>query len=197
MSNPSRPDVGSPTRYVVLGLALAAVVVLVARYGGYGGQAPESALPALNAGLNAVSTILLVIGLRAIRAGQRDRHAQAMLHASLVSAAFLGSYLYYHFGVQAEVGPTPFRRTGLAKTAYLALLASHVLLAMVNLPMVLRTLWLARVGSWDKHRRLARWTWPIWFYVSITGVLVYLALYHWNLPPDAAAELLPEGGSPR
>ena len=144
-------------------------------------------LPALNAALNATATVLLIVGLRSIRGGKRELHRFVMLNATLVSAAFLGSYLYYHLRVQSEVGPTPFRREGAVKTAYYVMLASHVILAMVNLPMVLRTLWLAHREDWVRHRRLARWTWPIWFYVSLTGVLVYLALYHWNLPapPDA------------
>ena len=75
-----------------------------------------------------------------------------------------------------------FRREGAVKLAYYALLITHVLGAMVNLPMVLRTLWLAHAERWEQHRRLARWTWPIWFYVSISGVLVYLALYPWTAP---------------
>jgi uncharacterized membrane protein YozB (DUF420 family) len=102
-----------------------------------------------------------------------------MRAAFLVSAAFLASYLWYHFVVIAETGPTRFRHEGWPKTAYLALLASHVVLAVVNLPMVLRTLWLAHRERWPAHRRLARWTFPLWMYVSVTGVLVYLCLYVW------------------
>jgi len=136
-------------------------------------------LPALNATLNATAFVLLVLGWRAIRAGRRERHARLMVAASVVSAAFLVSYLYYHFAV-ARGEPTRFRGEGLARTAYLALLASHTILAMVNLPMVLATLWRAWRKRWADHRRLARWTLPIWMYVSVTGVLVYVVLYHLN-----------------
>jgi uncharacterized membrane protein YozB (DUF420 family) len=139
-------------------------------------------LPALNAALNALATVLLVVGLRQIRAGRRAAHERTMLAATLVSALFLAGYLTYHFVVIPELGHTPFRRAGVVRTAYYGLLISHVVLAAVNLPMVLRTLYLALRGRWEAHRRLARWTWPIWFYVSVTGVLVYLALYHWNPP---------------
>ena len=109
-----------------------------------------------------------------------------MISATVVSATFLIFYLYYHFVVVPEFGHTPFRREGWIKLAYYAVLVSHVLLAIANLPMILGTLWLAKQADWARHRRLARWTWPVWFYVSITGVLVYLALYHGNAPADPA-----------
>jgi uncharacterized membrane protein YozB (DUF420 family) len=106
-----------------------------------------------------------------------------MRAAFAARAAFLASYLYYHFVVQpAAGGPTPYHGTGWRRPAYLLLLASHVVLAAVNLPMVLRTLWLAHRRRWDDHRRWARRTYPIWLYVSVTGVLVYVVLYHWNPP---------------
>ena len=141
-----------------------------------------SSLPALNAALNTTSAVLLVAGLVAIKRGRREAHARLMLGATLVSVAFLVSYLIYHFHVVPELGHTPFRRTGLIKGLYYALLISHVLLAAVNLPLVLLTLYRAQRKDWPAHRRIARWTWPIWFYVSVTGVLVYLALYRWNPP---------------
>lgn len=141
-------------------------------------------LPLLNACLNGTAAVLLVVGLVLIKRGARELHARTMVLATFVSTLFLISYIYYHFGVQSTVGPTPFRRTGAVKTAYLAMLASHVSLAVVDLPLILRTLWLAWRRDWVRHRRLARWTWPIWFYVSVTGVLVYLCLYHWNPPPE-------------
>lgn len=139
-------------------------------------------LPLLNAWLNGTSAVLLVLGLVAIRRGSRAGHAFLMRAAFVVSAAFLASYLWYHFGVQRASGPTPFRRTGAVKVVYYVLLVSHVLLAIVNLPMVLRVLWLAHRERWEDHKRLARRTFPIWLYVSVTGVLVYLFLYEWNLP---------------
>jgi uncharacterized membrane protein YozB (DUF420 family) len=145
---------------------------------------PASNLPAINASLNAVAGILLVAGLVLIKRGQRRAHARTMIAATAVSAVFLACYLVYHFRVVPEVGHTPFRRPGAIRFAYYALLISHVLLAAVNLPMILVTLWRAWREDWERHRRLARWTWPVWFYVSVTGVLVYLSLYHWNLPPE-------------
>jgi uncharacterized membrane protein YozB (DUF420 family) len=140
-------------------------------------------LPAVNATLNALATVLLVVGRAQIKAGKRAAHERTMLSATAVSALFLAGYLTYHFAVVPEVGHTPFNRGGPIRVVYYAMLLSHIVLAVVNLPMVLRTLWLAHEERWDAHRRLARWTWPIWLYVSVTGVLVYVALYHWNPAP--------------
>jgi len=138
-------------------------------------------LPAVNATLNGVAAVLLLAGYSSIRAGRRELHRKLMLSAFVVSAAFLCCYLYYHFAVAAGK-PTRFNGTGWSRGAYLALLLSHTVLAAVNLPMVLRTLWLAHKGRLDAHRRLARWTFPIWLYVSVTGVAVYVVLYHFNPP---------------
>ena len=145
-----------------------------------------SFLPLLNAWLNGSACVLLLLGWSAIRAGRRVLHARLMVLACAVSAAFLASYLYYHGVVQRVVGPVRFRGTGAARWGYFALLGSHVVLAVVNLPMVLRTLWWAQRGEWARHRRLARRTFPIWLYVSVTGVLVYLVLYAWNPAPPTA-----------
>ena len=139
-------------------------------------------LPAVNATLNGVAALLLVAGLLAIRGGRRELHRRLMLTAFAVSAAFLACYLYYHFVVTGGQ-PTEFRGAGWSRSAYLTLLASHTVLAAVNLPMVLRTLWLAHRGRFESHRRLARWTFPIWLYVSVTGVAVYVVLYHLNPEP--------------
>jgi protein SCO1/2/putative membrane protein len=149
------------------------------------GAAPgTSRLPKLNASLNAAAAVLLGAGLVAIRRGRRELHGRVMSAAFLVSAVFLACYLYYHLVViPAQGGPVRFRGTGWTRPAYLALLATHVVGAIVNLPMVLRTLWLARRARWEDHRRWARRTFPLWMYVSVTGVLVYLALYTWNPPP--------------
>ncbi len=138
-------------------------------------------LPAVNASLNALAAVLLVCGLAAIRGGKRELHGRLMSAAFLVSAAFLACYLYYHFVVAAGK-PTRFNGAGWTRGAYLALLLSHTVLAVVNLPMVLRTLWLARRQRWSDHKRAARWTFPVWLYVSVTGVAVYLVLYHFNPP---------------
>jgi uncharacterized membrane protein YozB (DUF420 family) len=137
-------------------------------------------LPLLNACLNATSGILLLAGLAAIKSGRRELHERLMLAALLVSAAFLASYLYYHFVV--ATGMTRYRGTGWSRTAYYAMLASHVVLAMAVVPLALRTVYLAYRERFDAHKRWARVTYPIWLYVSVTGVLVYLTLYVWNPP---------------
>jgi protein SCO1/2/putative membrane protein len=144
------------------------------------GERPRSRLPAVNATLNGLAAVFLVLGYIAIRGGHRERHALLMRVATLVSVAFLACYLYYHFVVTRETGPTRFRGDGWTRPAYLGLLLSHTVLAAVNLPLVLRTLWLAHKERWEAHKRIARLTFPIWSYVSVTGVLVYLVLYHWN-----------------
>lgn len=138
--------------------------------------------PLTNAILNGTSAILLVAGLAAIKAQRRALHERLMKGATITSALFLAGYLYYHLVVQPVLGPTPFRREGALKTAYLVMLASHVLLAIVNVPLVLRVLWLAHKERWEEHKKLAKVTFPVWMYVSVTGVLVYLALYVWNGP---------------
>ena len=137
-------------------------------------------LPTLNAFLNAFAFVLLCLGMFLIQRGARRAHGFVMVLASLVSAAFLASYLVYHFSVVPEIGHTPFRGRGLARYAYYGMLLSHVVLAIVQVPMILLTLFRAARRDWKGHRRIARATWPIWAYVSVTGVLVYLALYRWN-----------------
>ncbi len=144
-----------------------------------------SALPAVNASLNGIATVLLLSGYVAIRRGRRETHARLMKAAFGASALFLVGYLYYHFAVVPELGHTAFHGEGMVQKAYYAMLLSHILLAVVNLPMVLRTLWLAHREDWERHRRLARWTFPVWLYVSVTGVLVYVVLYHLNPAPAA------------
>ncbi|MEO1697077.1 MAG: DUF420 domain-containing protein [Planctomycetota bacterium] len=147
-------------------------------------SAARSRIPLLNASLNGLSFLMLLCGIVAIKKGQKELHRMFMRAAFVASALFLGFYLYYHFAVlPISGGPTKYNGTGTAKTLYLVMLASHVLLAIVNLPMVLRTFWLAHKEDWDRHKRLARWTFPIWLYVSVTGVAVYLVLYPFNPPP--------------
>ncbi len=143
------------------------------------GVAPTvSALPTLNAFLNGVAALLLVLGLVAIKAGNKERHALLMRLAFAVSAAFLASYLYYHFVViPSQGGPVRFSGSGVTRVAYLTLLLTHVLGAIINLPMVLRTFWLAHKERWEDHKWWAKRTLPLWLYVSVTGVLVYLVLY--------------------
>jgi uncharacterized membrane protein YozB (DUF420 family) len=130
--------------------------------------------PTLNAALNAASAVLLLVAYRAIRRLDIDTHRRWMLAAATTSALFLVSYLAYH----ARVGSVRFAGTGAARSVYFAILGSHTFLAIVVLPLVLRTLYLGLKRRDDRHRRIARWTFPIWLYVSVTGVIVYLMLYH-------------------
>ncbi len=130
-------------------------------------------LPALNATLNAISGILLLIGYSQIKAGRRDQHKQWMIAAFVSSALFLVSYLVYH----AQVGSVPFTRQGFVRPLYFTILITHVILAAVVVPMVLLTLSRGLKGRFVQHRKIARWTFPIWLYVSVTGVLVYVLLY--------------------
>lgn len=141
-------------------------------------------LPALNATLNACATVLLILGRWQIHRGRREAHARTMVAATIVSAGFLVSYLTYHLVVVPEFGHTRFNRPGPIAGVYYAMLVSHVVLAGANLPLVVITLVHAWRGRLDRHVRLARWTWPIWLYVSVTGVLVYLCLYWWNPPAE-------------
>jgi uncharacterized membrane protein YozB (DUF420 family) len=144
-----------------------------------------SVLPFVNACFNATAATLLVCGLVAIKRGARVAHERFMLGALAASTLFLAGYLWYHFGVQADVGPTRFHASGAARTAYFVLLVTHVLGAIVNLPMVLRTFWLAHREDWTRHRWWAKRSFPLWLYVSVTGVAVYVVLYHFNpVPPS-------------
>jgi uncharacterized membrane protein YozB (DUF420 family) len=130
-------------------------------------------LPAVNATLNATAAFLLVAGYILIRFGDRARHRMAMLAALCLSVAFLASYLYYH----AHVGSVRFQRTGWIRPVYFLILTTHTVLAAVAAPLALVTAWRAMRGRFDDHRRIARWTLPVWLYVSVTGVAVYWMLY--------------------
>jgi len=130
-------------------------------------------LPALNAALNATAATLLVCGYALIRRGRRVAHQKVMLAAFTVSVLFLISYLVYHF----HIGSKRFPGTGTVRTVYLAILASHTLLAAALPLLAVLTLVRALKGRFDRHRRIARWTLPIWLYVSVTGVIVYWMLY--------------------
>ena len=131
-------------------------------------------LPALNATLNGVSAVLLAVGYYFIRSGRTARHRNCMIGAVVTSTLFLASYLYYHLNVEAL---TRFENPLWFRPYYLALLISHTILAAVLLPMVLTTLYRAARGQFGRHRNIARWTWPVWMYVSVTGVIIYLLLY--------------------
>ena len=130
-------------------------------------------LPALNAILNATSACLLVYGWTLIRRGKREQHKRVMIAAFSVSIAFLLSYLIYH----AQVGSVRFQRTGTIRTVYLSILLTHTVLAAAVPFLAVLTLWRGLKGNYERHRAIARWTLPIWLYVSVTGVVVYWMLY--------------------
>ena len=130
-------------------------------------------LPALNATLNATSFVLLTTGWFLIKSGHRQAHKRCMIAALLVSAAFLTSYVIYHL----EVGSVPFQKTGWIRTLYFAVLIPHVILAVAIVPLILITVSRALSNRFDKHKKIARITLPLWLYVSVTGVIVYLMLY--------------------
>lgn len=130
-------------------------------------------LPTLNASLNGTCALLLLTGLFFIRRGLIQAHKRCMEAAFGVSVLFLISYLTHH----ALHGSTPFVGTGSVRSVYFAILISHTFLAVLIVPLVLRTLWLAVKNRYDEHKRIARWTLPLWLYVSVTGVVVYWMLY--------------------
>ena len=132
-----------------------------------------SQLPAVNATLNAIAALLLVCGFLLIRAGRIRAHRAVMLAAFSCSVLFLVSYLTYH----AQAGSTRFAGTGMVRTVYLSILLTHTVLAAVIPFLALITLVRALRGRFDRHRALARWTLPIWLYVSVTGVIIYWMLY--------------------
>jgi putative membrane protein len=141
---------------------------------------------ALNASLNGLSAVLLTGGYLAIRSGKREVHKRFMISAFIVSCAFLVSYLVYHY----RVGHVAFAGQGWIRPVYFTLLISHTILAVVIVPLILVTLRRAWVERFDRHRAIARWTLPLWFYVSVTGVIVYLLLYQVYAPaapPGSAA----------
>lgn len=134
---------------------------------------PLDSFPGLNASLNATTAVLLLAGWGLIRSGRREAHRWTMVTAFLVSALFLACYLWYH----AHHGVTHYEKTGLMRTVYFAILGTHTILAVVVLPFILRALFLAAKGRFEEHRRWARWAFPAWLYVSVTGVAVYWILY--------------------
>lgn len=130
-------------------------------------------LPTLNAVLNSVATVLLLAGYRNIRRRNIAAHRTCMIAAFVVSALFLVSYLTYH----AHVGSVPFQRQGWIRPVYFTILITHITLAATILPLALVTIYRAWKGRFEQHRRIARWTLPLWLYVSVTGVVIYLMLY--------------------
>ena len=130
-------------------------------------------LPALNATLNGVAGVLLLIGFLLIRSRKIDLHRRFMIAAFIASALFLVSYIVYH----AQVGSVRFTRQGFVRPLYFTILITHVALAATVLPLAIVTLTRGLKGRFPAHRAIARWTLPIWLYVSVTGVLVYVLLY--------------------
>lgn len=133
-------------------------------------------LPHLNAALNATAAVLLFTGWRYVKAGYVTKHRRCMIAACITSALFFVSYITYH----AQAGSKPFPGTGLLRTTYFAILIPHVLLAATVVPLALITLRRGLRRDDARHRRIAKWTFPIWMFVSVTGVIVYLMLYWMN-----------------
>jgi len=131
--------------------------------------------PALNAGLNGTSAVLLLTGRVLIARGRMAAHRICMMAAVVASTLFLACYLFFHY----KVGNILFLGRGWIRPVYFAILSSHVILAMVIVPLAILTLSRGLRGQYPKHRAIARWTWPLWMYVSVTGVLVYFMLYQW------------------
>jgi uncharacterized membrane protein YozB (DUF420 family) len=163
---------------VVIALASVAVCVVVAlvlyAWPARPGAAAPGILPALNASLNAAAAVCLLVGWRLIRARKQSAHRACMLAALALSTLFLVGYVVHH----ARVGSVPFRGEGLLRGVYFAVLIPHVLLAAAVVPLALVTLHRAWSERFDRHRRIARVTLPIWLFVSVSGVVVYLLLYH-------------------
>jgi putative membrane protein len=134
--------------------------------------------PQINAMLNGTTAVLLLIGRNFIRHGRMAAHRVVMITAFVLSMLFLTSYLYYHY----HVGSVRFQGQGWSRPLYFSILISHTTLAVVIVPMVIITLSRALRERFDRHRAIARWTFPLWMYVSVTGVIVYFMLYHLFAP---------------
>ncbi len=140
-----------------------------------------SDLPAVNASLNALSTVFLTLGYIFIKQQKRDAHRNCMIAACITSTVFLICYLVYHYLLRKTTGQsgTPFQGQGIARPIYFFILITHIILAVVIVPLVLMSLSRGLKQRWEAHKKISRWTWPLWMYVSVTGVLVYLMLYQW------------------
>jgi putative membrane protein len=136
-------------------------------------------LPAVNATLNGMSAVFLAMGYFFIKRGNKIAHRNCMISAFCISVVFLICYLTYHtyLGVVLHQGPTRFLNPPWFRPIYLTILITHTILAIAIVPMILMTLNRARLEKFELHKKIARWTWPLWMYVSVTGVVVYLLLY--------------------
>jgi uncharacterized membrane protein YozB (DUF420 family) len=139
--------------------------------------------PVINATLNGTSAVLIATGRVLIRRGQIAAHRAIMIAAVVCSSGFLFSYLWYH----AHVGSVRFQGQGIVRPVYFAILISHTLLAAVVVPLVIVTLVRGLRARFDRHRAIARWTYPVWLYVSVTGVVIYVMLYHLYAAPKVVA----------
>jgi len=140
--------------------------------------------PALNATLNGASAVLVTLGYAMIRAKKILAHKMCMLAATVTSAIFLVSYVMYHYHLYITgQGPVHFPGTGAPRYAYLTMLTTHTILAIIIVPLVIVSLVRALRSNFPAHKRIARWTLPLWAYVSVTGVLIYVVLYQIYLPP--------------
>ena len=135
--------------------------------------AQYAVFPVINASLNGASAVLLITGRRCIKRGRMSAHRAVMITALVSSSIFLASYLYYHW----HVGSVHFQGQGWARPVYFSILISHTVLAAAIVPMIIITLSRALRERFDRHRAIARWTFPLWLYVSVTGVVIYLMLY--------------------
>lgn len=136
-------------------------------------------MPAMNACLNGASTVLLALGYWHIRNGHKEAHRNCMVGALVTSVLFLISYLTYHELMRRATGQghTSFQDPAWFRPIYLIILGTHLVGAIGMVPMILMTVWRAIKGDFERHRRIARWTWPVWMYVSFTGVVIYFLLY--------------------
>lgn len=137
-------------------------------------------LPAINATLNATSAVFLALGYVFIKRQKKIAHRNCMIAAFCISTVFLGCYLTYHYLLRQATGQsgTPFQGQGWVRPVYFTILISHIILAVVIVPLIFITLNRAWKERFELHKKIARWTWPLWMYVSVTGVIVYVMLYH-------------------
>lgn len=171
---PTSQSIPAPLLVGSLAVSVVACIFLFWLIYGAGGSEDLdlSFLAPLNALLNSLSAVCLTLGYLAIRKGQREKHRRLMLSALTFSALFLVSYIVYHFAQ----GDTPFTGSGPIRTVYFTVLISHIVLSVVALPLVLITSGLGLTGRYPAHRRVARWTFPLWLYVSVTGVAIFWLL---------------------
>lgn len=138
-------------------------------------------LPSINAVLNTLATVLLVTGYLLIQSGKKLAHKRVMLSAFVTSVLFLAFYLTYHFALKHYTGVSskPFQGEGIIRPIYFTILITHVILAAIVPVLAMMTIYRGLKGQWVKHRKIAKVTFPIWLYVSLTGVIIYGMLYHW------------------